>query len=407
MEGDPNGASGQMSIFKRNSKKEVARRGVIVGTEASYMAAGLDFGVAVSPDAALKMTAYQAGVRLIAENIAALPKDVFFEGAHGKASNGQHPAFRAINVRPNAYTNVFDFWFVMTAWLEYKGNAYALIQGPDQFGNIELHQLDPDWVDVRIVDGHKWYKVECPDPNRAFLSGTWPDRKVLHFMQFTTDGIVGINPIIYNAIALGKGMAVEKLAADYYRKGGNIRGVMETENSLGDDAYNQFMAHFNAAGNFGTPLLEYGIKYKQLTVDAVAAKLIESETFSVDDIARMLNIPPHMLAEMSHSTFSNIEHQTIQFVQYTLRPIVKRFEVELESKLFHRPGYDVKFVLDGLLRGDTAARTAYYHGAVLDGYMSRNEVRAMEGLPYREGLDDMLYPINEGVVGKEPETPKE
>lgn len=391
-----------MALFKRNSPKErVARRGVIVAPESGYAQAPVDFGVAVSQDAALKMTAYQAGVRLIAENIASLPKEVRRDTDRGKIFDKSHPAYRAINIRPNAYTNVFDFWFTITAWLKYKGNAFALIQGPDEYGRIELHQLDPSWVEVTIVAGHKWYRVNCPDRERSFLSGIWPDRKVLHFMEFTKDGIIGINPIIYNAIALGKGMAVEKLAADYYRKGGNIRGVMETDRDLGEDDYNRFMAHFAAAGNFGTPLLEYGIKYKQLTVDAVAAKLIESETFSVDDIARMLNIPPHMLAEMSHSTFSNIEHQTIQFVQYTLRPIVKRIEVEIESKLFsYRDRCDVKFVLDGLLRGDTAARTAYYHGAVLDGYMSRNEVRAMEGLPYKDGLDDMLYPVNEGIVGK-------
>ena len=132
---------------------------------------------------------------------------------------------------------------------------------------------------------------------------------------------------------------------------------------------------------------------------AVTAALIDSEVFSIDDVARMLNIPPHMLAEMSHSTFSNIEHQTIQFVQYPLRPIVKRLEVELETKLFSRSDADVKFILDGLLRGDTAARTAYYHQAVLDGWLTRNEAREMEGFEKKEGLDTFLYPQNEGMVG--------
>ena len=113
-----------------------------------------------------------------------------------------------------------------------------------------------------------------------------------------------------------------------------------------------------------------------------------------------------MLAELTHATFSNIEHQTIQFVQYSLRPTVKRLEDELEAKLFfsgEQDVFSVKFSLDGLLRGDTKARSEYYHGAVLDGYMSRNEVRELEGLPRKEGLDDMLYPLNTGVVGKSDE----
>jgi HK97 family phage portal protein len=110
-----------------------------------------------------------------------------------------------------------------------------------------------------------------------------------------------------------------------------------------------------------------------------------------------------MLAELTHATFSNIEHQTIQFVQYSLRPTVKRIEDELEAKLFfdsEQDVFSVKFSLDGLLRGDTQARSAYYHNAILDGYMSRNEVRELEGMRRKEGLDDMLYPLNTGVVGK-------
>jgi HK97 family phage portal protein len=185
---------------------------------------------------------------------------------------------------------------------------------------------------------------------------------------------------------------------------------MEVDGKLGDAAYNQFMQHFkNSSTNFETPLLEYGIKYKQLSINPVAAQLIQSETLSLQDVCRILNIPPHMIGELSHATFSNIEHQTIQFVQYTLRPIVKRFEVEMETKLFFEDQqgiFDVKFILDGLLRGDTAARSQYYHNAILDGYMSRNEVRELEGLQHKEGLDDMLYPLNSGVVGKENEIPQ-
>ena len=113
-----------------------------------------------------------------------------------------------------------------------------------------------------------------------------------------------------------------------------------------------------------------------------------------------------MIAELSHATFSNIEHQTIQFVQYSLRPIVKKIEVELRSKLFFADerAYKVKFSLDGLLRGDTAARSNFYHNAILDGYMSRNEVRDLEGLERAEGLDEFLYPLNTGIVGKENNT---
>ena len=89
-----------------------------------------------------------------------------------------------------------------------------------------------------------------------------------------------------------------------------------------------------------------------------------------------------------------------QFVTMVGIPYVSCLEVELETKLFYGEN-DVKFVLDGLLRGDTTARSAFYHNAILDGWMSRNEVRRLEGFHAEEGLDDFLYPTNEVKVGEE------
>jgi Phage-related protein len=150
---------------------------------------------------------------------------------------------------------------------------------------------------------------------------------MLHFMLVTFDGIEGVNPVVYNAIALGKSLATAKFGGEYYAKGGNIKAVLETDGNLGDEAYEKFMSHFaKSANNYETPLLEYGIKYKQVGISPIAAQLIQSETISIQDVCRILNIPPHMIAELSHATFSNIEHQTIQFVQFSLRPTVKELK---------------------------------------------------------------------------------
>ena len=363
----------------------------------------MDFGVNVTNDGAMRLTAFFAGIRLISENVASLPKEVKVKKNNTLAPDYDH-AVNKILEKPNAYTNTFSFWQTISTWIKGWGNAYAIIMRSGAGVPTELHQVHPTWVQVVISAGKKWYKVTATDPDFAFLNGMYPDYNMLHFMEMTLDGIHGVNTVIYNAIALGKATATEKFAAEFFEKGGNIKAVMETDGNLGDREYQQFMEHFSkAATNFETPLLEYGIKYKQLSVNPVAAQLIQSETLSIQDIARILNVPPHMIAELSHATFSNIEHQTIQFVQYSLRPIVKKIEVELRSKLFFADerSYKVKFSLDGLLRGDTAARSNFYHNAILDGYMSRNEVRDLEGLERAEGLDEFLYPLNTGIVGKE------
>lgn len=398
-----------MPLFTKLSKWISERRGVTVGP--SNMAATLSpalRGLAVNNDSAMKITAFYAGIRLISENVAALPKSIRRFTDSGPVSSEDMPAYRLISIRPNPYTNAYDFWNAITTWLEGWGNAFAIIKWSNLGVPLALYQVHPSCVTVTVVNGRKWYKVVMDDPDLAFLNGTYSDDEMLHFMLVTLNGITGVNPVVYNALSLGKNLATEQFGAEFYEKGGNIKAVMEVDGSMGDDAYDTFMRHFKqSSANFETPLLEYGIKYKQLSVNPVAAQLIQSETFSLQDVCRILNIPPHMIGELSHATFSNIEHQTIQFVQYTLRPIVKRFEMEMESKLFASKDigkYDVKFVLDGLLRGDTAARSTYYHNAILDGYMSRNEVRELEGLQHKEGLDEMLYPLNTGIVGKEEQT---
>ena len=389
----------------RAQRRSSAAEAIIGDVPSSVRVLGTS-GVHVDNDKALKVTAFFAGIRLISENIASLPKAIIEATADGPRNIAGNPVLYAINVRPNSYTNAVSFWQSIATWMKGWGNAYAVIKWNASMTAVQLHQVHPSCVRITIVNGRKWYEVKMVNPDLTFLNGIYSDDNMLHFMEMSLDGIKGVNPVLYNAAALGKSIATEQFASEFYEKGGNIKAVLSTPDELGDEAFANFMRHFEAsATDHGTPILEYGMKYQQLSVDPVAEHLVQSEVLSVQDVCRILNVPPHMIAELSHATFSNIEHQTIQFVQYSLRPVIKKIEVELENKLF--PGeegkYDVKFKLDGLLRGDTQARSAYYHNAILDGYMSRNEVRLLEGYARLEGLDDMLYPQNEGVVGKEEE----
>lgn len=393
----------------RNFNKRLTR-GFYKGTLGSYMegikSSLFDFGVSVTNDSAFKLTTVYAAIRLRAENIASLPRSVKkISKEKGREDAIKHPVYRLLTQQPNSYTNDFDFWFAISSCLDGWGNAFAVIERKNGIP-VSLHQVHPrEVVNIALQDGVKYIKICTGDPQRSFLNGTYNGDDVLHFKLFTFDGLNGVDPITYNAISLGKALSIQKFGAEYFKKGGNVRAVLETDGSLGDQQYQQFMKHFaEAASNFESPLLEYGIKYKQLNINPVAAQLIQSEVLSIQDVSRIFNVPPHMLSELSHATFSNIEHQTIQFSQYSLRPSLKRIEREIETKLFRSDEqgiYEVEFSLAGLMRGDTATRSAYYHNAILDGYMTRNEVRELEGLGRIDGLDQMLVPLNEGIVGKD------
>ena len=369
---------------------------------------GIDSGVTVNADTALRFTAVFAAIKLLSENIASLPKSVMTRDADGGFKPAiKHPAHTLLYDRPNKYMDVFTFWFTLIGWLLGRGNAYGIIRY-DRGKPIAIDPVFPGWMTVDMINGEKVYIVKADDPRFSFLDGTYLDHEIVHFMLFTLDGIVGVDPISYNAAAIGEGIAAQKYTADFFRTGGAIKGTLETDQALGDEDYERFMAHYQAtATNGATPLLEYGFKYKAVSISPEASQLLQSKTFSINDIARIFSIPPHMLAELSHATFSNIEQQNIFFGEYSLRPICKRIEKQLELKLFtssEREKYHVKFDLNGLMRGDASARAVFYEKGINSGWLTPNEAREFEGMKLLPGLDEPRIPLNYTTVGNDNNT---
>ena len=382
--------------------------GSFTGLSSGMYTNGIDSGVVVNTDTALRFTAVFAAIKLLSENIAGLPKSVMVrEDDGGYEPAKKHPAYNLLADSPNAYTDNFVFWFTILGWVLGKGNAFAIIRY-EKGKPVSLQQVDPDFVSVRFINGEKMYVVKSLDPAFSFLDGTYLDNEMLHFMLFTRNGIIGVDPISYNAAAIGEGIAAQKFTADFFRTGGAIKGTLETDQALGDDDYARFMAHYReAAQNGQTPLLEYGFKYKAVSISPEASQLLQTKTFSINDIARIYSIPPHMLAELTHATFSNIEQQNIFFGEYCLRPICKRIEKQLERKLFtgrDRDLYHVKFDLNGLMRGDSAARASFYEKGINCGWMTPNEAREFEGMKKLPGLDEPRIPLNYTTVGNDDKT---
>lgn len=348
-------------------------------------------GIPVNHKTALKFSAVFAAIRIHAENLASLPKNVFEDTPQGKKSRLDHPAYRLIHFKPNPLQNDFVFWEYMGACLNGWGNAYAIIETKNGYP-VALWPVHPSEV-TRIVNKKELYFEVT---NRDF-AGTYSSGEVLDFKMFTLDGINGVDPVTFHALSIGIGLAGNEYAAEFFSKKGNIKSVLEADNAISDKAYDSIQKRLAAAGNHGTPLFDYGVKYKTVGISPDAAQVIQTRAFQIQDVARIWNIPPHMLADLSRSTFSNIEHQDIQFVKYSMRPSVKRIETELESKLFlpsELGSLNIKFNLDGLLRGDMKTRAAFYHFGIQDGWLSRNEVRDMENRNPVDGLDEMLVPQN-------------
>ena len=347
-------------------------------------------GTKVTEENATKFTGLRAAVDLRSILLASMPVMTFKRTSVGRDPLPDDPITRLLARQPNPWMNAFNFWELINNHLDLWGNAYAIITW--QSGKpVALSPVHPSAVEPLANSKGLIYRVS--DAENKGLKSEYQPQNILHFRGFSTDGIKGKSPIREAAESIGLGMAAEAFAAEFFNNKGHSKGVIEMDGSLDDESFKAFKASWDKNKDHGTPLLEYGMKYKPLSISHEDAQLISTRQFQLQDIARIYHIPPHLLGELSRSTFSNVEHSDIQFVKYGLRPMVKRYERELEVKLFPKDmDKYVRFNLDGILRGDTATRTAYYAQAIQNTWMSPNEIRALENLNPREGGDEYKNP---------------
>jgi HK97 family phage portal protein len=229
----------------------------------------------------------------------------------------------------------------------------------------------------------------------------YPANRILHIPLFGDD-IVGKSPVTLFRETIGLGLGAERHAAASIGNGVSPSGALTHPEHLEKEAHDrltdQFAKRHAGPHNAGrTLILEEGMTWAKIGIDAKDAQFIEQRTFQVDEIARIFGIPPHMLAENTRSTFSNIEHLAIEFVVHTLRPWLIRIEEEINRKLLPPDGeFYAKFTVDALLRGDIKARYDAYSVGRQWGWLSANDVRELEDMdPLKPDVGDIyLSPVN-------------
>jgi len=124
-------------------------------------------------------------------------------------------------------------------------------------------------------------------------------------------------------------------------------------------------------------------QYPPIAIPNNEAQFLETRKFQIEEIARMYRVPLHMIGDLDHATFSNVEHLSLDFVKYSLDPWIVRWEQSLQKALLsdsEKGQYFVKFNVDGLLRGDYASRMQGYATARQNGWMSANDIRELEDM---------------------------
>ena len=270
------------------------------------------------------------------------------------------------------------------------GNAYAQIirNGRDEI--IGLYPLTPDRIKVDRDEHNKliyiYSRYDEVNPNiKTQGEIVLKQKDVLHIPGLGFDGLVGYSPIAMAKNALGISLACEEYGASFFANGASPSGILEHPGVIKNPAKIREAWHnaYGSGNSHKVAVLEEGMKYQPIAIPNNEAQFLETRKFQIEEIARLYRVPLHMIGDLDHATFSNVEHLSLDFVKYSLDPWLVRWEQELMRALLsesEKGKYFIKFNVEELLRGDYASRMQGYATARQNGWMSANDIRELEDM---------------------------
>lgn len=307
-------------------------------------------------------------VALISDQIGSLPVAV--------ERNGEMLETPPLLAAPEVDRTRSEFMAALVTSLLVNGNAYLLAGNRNSLGfvnNVVL--LDPEAVQVTVIDGRPQYRTA-----RSVLN----PEDLLHIRNFTLPGhVVGYGPLQYNTQSIAQTLAADQYAGEAFTTGALPDGVLHSENEITSDQAQDLKAAWiagNGGRQRGPAVLSGGVKYQPLEFSSVDMELLDSRRYNAEQMCTLFGVPPHLVGVPSQDskTYSNVQQDSQFFVRFTLRPLAIKIEEAL-STLLPR-GQRAVFNFDAVLRADTQTRYDAYETALRAGFMTIDEVRALEGL---------------------------
>ena len=376
-----------------------------------YGGHGTYAGVSITPEQALRVSAVFACVKVLSETLAQLPLMLYRrlpEGGRERAVD--HRLFDLLHNRPNPWQTSFEWREMQQGHLALRGNAFSFI---NRVGGrvVELLPLQPDRVEVKQNDDLSiTYKVH----RKVGAPEAFGSREILHIPGLSLNGVVGLSPIAAAREAIGLAAATEKFGAQLFRNGAKMSGILKHPTAFKDPEVAERVRKSWDEATSGesahrTALLEDGLDWMAVSMSADDAQFILTREHQIPEVARYYRMPLHKIQSMKQATFSNIEHQAIEFVTDTMMPWITRWEQRLSMQLLtsaERREFFVAFLVDGLLRGDIKSRNQALEIERRNGIISANEWRKTTDRNPRTdpGGDEYWQPLNIGDSnGKEKE----
>lgn len=383
-------------------------------------------GARISEESALAIASVWRAVNLISQQVATIPIHAFQTTADGGKDRLRDNRVAALlNRRPNPAMSAAVLRETLQSHVLTWGNGYAEIENDGAGRPRALWPITPDRVSVMQIDGvrgvarfEKFFVVNLPDGGMARVN----QEDMLHIPGLGWNGTLGRSVISMARESLGLTKAAEEFGSHFFGQGTRASGVLQAPQGVkfNETTIRQLRESWDRIqggleNSHRMMILQDGLTWQQTSIPPDDAQFLETRNFQLSEVARWFGVNPHKLYDLTRSTFSNIESQAIEFDKDTILPWVIKWEQELTAKLFSDRAQSrmfLEFIMEGVLRADTATQTQHFQTLIDRGVLSINEVRSLLNRNAIEGGDKHFIsaggqPILVTDIGELPDPPPE
>jgi HK97 family phage portal protein len=367
----------------------------------SFGGRGNAAGVRIDPETALRSTVVLACVRVLSSSVAGLPLHLYRRLPDGgKELARENPLYRVLHDTPNSWQTSYEWREQLMLHLLTHGQAFVEIGGAGE--QTQLVVLHPSRMKVdRVENGRLRYTYR----EASGQSTVYAQDAIMMLRWLSDDGVNGLVPIELAKDAIGLSRACEIHGAAFFGNGARPGVVLSTDQMLSpetaENTRNQWeRAHRGPDRAHRTAVLQGGLKVNELGGNNQEAQFLEARRFQVEEVCRLYGVPPHLVGDLSRSSYSNIEQQSLDYLQNGLMPWLRRIESAISRDLIADGDLFAEFDTRGALRADAAGRAAYYSQMATLGVLSVNDIRSAENMNPVEGGDERFVQLNMTTLTK-------
>lgn len=337
---------------------------------------------AMSARAAENLSTVLACCTVIGSSLGCIPALVYRRDGENRIEAQTHPLMRLTRQGVTEEMTWPDFLEHLVTSALLTGNGLAEILRTASGGLAGLRFIPWSWVTVaQLASGRLAYDVsDGRGKSWRLLAG-----EVIHLRDRSDDGLIGRSRLSRAADTVSAVAASNSFARTFLDRGAAPSGVIEVPGALTAaqrDAMRQQMKdrHSGATNAGSTLILDGGMEWKASQISPEDAELLETRKFGVEEICRLFQVPPPLVQDYSHNTFTNSETAGRWFAMFTLAPWARKLEAEFARSVFPSAGgFELELDLSGFLRGDPATRWQAHAIALQHKVLDTNEVRQIEG----------------------------